>query len=1092
MPTKLMRIVKRFLKAEDAVVAMQVTVFSVMLLTSAGLVIDFGRAYSAHTSMQGFVDKAALAAAAELNGEADAIQRAQAAAQAVSQASAFVDGEAQFTVAVPLTFFARNPSEAPGGLDASNPGGNMMVTTDPALAQYVFVQAEARTIELTLMSVGLNSEGTNDVTAAARQRIINEGTVFLQGADLTINDAAPAGSVAYGDFGAYVDSEGTVSISRSDFVDAAIDLAEKEGIVADNGDGTFTVYATDPTTGTTETGQMTEQELRAFAAAVVQSDIDDGVIQTNDRGDIVFEGDETVGGDVLAEGNNSPAGADSMFEYAAASTGYSDDFRAQLAAATNDDGTIDRTTSISLNAFAVARLETSYCGPLSTLVMCNPFEDDAQGRSFADIMEGQEGTRMLLTAEVHAANGGAMPLDTPGSEIRLGLLANPWDEIGGDPTGVCAEENLSAFNGSAYEPNTLGTESDPRLNSPVTTDMLRDMCYLATIDAGLQCIGNEVLVEAAHPETVTTALNTIFDIWDAPLDRVLNQAVTTDRDFAPDYVAVHGMMTREELIENYVTMRDEAETEYYAMQADMDDAATRYYAAQAAGDNTALQEAYSDYQQAAYQQNSANSRYSFAVAEIASATETYPPIIRNTASRRNHVAGDGYGNHWGPMLLGDSCLDTRNGDPAQCTDAPYMDFPRTDADALENGSYNEVSAPYPADEVEYPVIEVVETADETSGNNGGGNGLGNSRGGPQGNNGWGNGDQCAPGGSGGNNNAENSDTVHHIHGAGNPDDCEEVATEESTTNTSTELSGDNLEYNAETLTYSVFNIGTGSDGGRDVAGWTVVNNSSEDESIHFSFRDTDGETAPSVGLVLNVPAGHAIDFQTTFVYDVRVAWENGAINMVALEESLTFNGLEGSTDIAVGLVPTFSSYFAVYYSPYENDNGLSLNNPDSTIEWDIAGASSMYDGYTTVERAYSGLLDASASSGGEQIQTLPRHYQFATTPSVEQTSERRLQRVTLVNCGALVNPVSVEGYAANPDHNGAYLAPVEGVVDLFLTRDVQVANCPGMANESDHIGAMNCWNNQISRAYVHAEFAGIQAPAAEDPGDYLSYAVLVQ
>ena len=36
-----------------------------------------------------------------------------------------------------------------GGLDPSNPGGNMMVTTDPALAQYVFVQAEARTIELT-------------------------------------------------------------------------------------------------------------------------------------------------------------------------------------------------------------------------------------------------------------------------------------------------------------------------------------------------------------------------------------------------------------------------------------------------------------------------------------------------------------------------------------------------------------------------------------------------------------------------------------------------------------------------------------------------------------------------------------------------------------------------------------------------------------------------------------------------------------------------------------------------------------------------------------------------------------------------------
>lgn len=57
----------------------QVVIFSVMLFGASGVVLDFGRVYSEHSQMQSYTDQAALAAAAELDFESDAIDRAVAA-----------------------------------------------------------------------------------------------------------------------------------------------------------------------------------------------------------------------------------------------------------------------------------------------------------------------------------------------------------------------------------------------------------------------------------------------------------------------------------------------------------------------------------------------------------------------------------------------------------------------------------------------------------------------------------------------------------------------------------------------------------------------------------------------------------------------------------------------------------------------------------------------------------------------------------------------------------------------------------------------------------------------------------------------------
>ncbi|MEM9145558.1 MAG: pilus assembly protein TadG-related protein [Pseudomonadota bacterium] len=54
----------------------QVLILSILLFGTTGMVLDSGRVYQMHSKMQSFADQVALAAAAELDGEPDAIQRA--------------------------------------------------------------------------------------------------------------------------------------------------------------------------------------------------------------------------------------------------------------------------------------------------------------------------------------------------------------------------------------------------------------------------------------------------------------------------------------------------------------------------------------------------------------------------------------------------------------------------------------------------------------------------------------------------------------------------------------------------------------------------------------------------------------------------------------------------------------------------------------------------------------------------------------------------------------------------------------------------------------------------------------------------------
>lgn len=76
---------------EEGAVTIFIVIMFAFLLGLAGLVFDVGRIYNVHSQAQAYVDEVALAAAAELDGEAGSLQRAIRAAVGDTQRNALLD-----------------------------------------------------------------------------------------------------------------------------------------------------------------------------------------------------------------------------------------------------------------------------------------------------------------------------------------------------------------------------------------------------------------------------------------------------------------------------------------------------------------------------------------------------------------------------------------------------------------------------------------------------------------------------------------------------------------------------------------------------------------------------------------------------------------------------------------------------------------------------------------------------------------------------------------------------------------------------------------------------------------------------------------
>ena len=203
----------------------------------------------------------------------------------------------------------------------------------------------------------------------------------------------------------------------------------------------------------------------------------------------------------------------------------------------------NKINDFSVATAAVATSKRVMCGGMSTLVMCNPFENHAT-TSWQEQMETSQGYRMRVTADV---TDGSKPSNFSGGEsrIRLGLLKSP-DDLLEVRNIVCSDTSKLP----GYATTSLSLET------------LKDMCMLATVETGMSCVNDKVAFKAAHPTTVTTGLGVVFDMYDGPMADIMD--ASSDINFAhnlptslgypaninrsdlfhPDLVPALGKMTR--------------------------------------------------------------------------------------------------------------------------------------------------------------------------------------------------------------------------------------------------------------------------------------------------------------------------------------------------------------------------------------------------------------------------------------------------------------------------------------------------------------------------------------------------------------------
>lgn len=105
---------RSFAKSDEGTIAVLMGVSLVAFIALGGLVFDIGRYSAAHTDLQSYADQVALAAAAELDGQGDAFDRAnRAAAVLIEHSVSFTQGDGVLSGALDyeLTFYEAIPDD---------------------------------------------------------------------------------------------------------------------------------------------------------------------------------------------------------------------------------------------------------------------------------------------------------------------------------------------------------------------------------------------------------------------------------------------------------------------------------------------------------------------------------------------------------------------------------------------------------------------------------------------------------------------------------------------------------------------------------------------------------------------------------------------------------------------------------------------------------------------------------------------------------------------------------------------------------------------------------------------------------------------
>jgi len=135
-----------FASDERGAMTIYMLLMAVLLIGLLGLVVDSSRSFVAHSNMQNYVDDMVLAAANELDGQPDAIERAKAVitSSLLAKGTSVTMAEAE-TFALDSVFFLTGAPRSPTSSLSVDDFGDL-VTTDPTLATHVLMTTAPQSV----------------------------------------------------------------------------------------------------------------------------------------------------------------------------------------------------------------------------------------------------------------------------------------------------------------------------------------------------------------------------------------------------------------------------------------------------------------------------------------------------------------------------------------------------------------------------------------------------------------------------------------------------------------------------------------------------------------------------------------------------------------------------------------------------------------------------------------------------------------------------------------------------------------------------------------------------------------------------------
>ncbi|MEM9048587.1 MAG: pilus assembly protein TadG-related protein [Pseudomonadota bacterium] len=167
---------KRFMREERGTVTTFVLVMTVGMVLLAGVAIDFGRSFSAHSQMQAYVDSIALAAANELDRQSDAIERAKEVVdtELIKLSTTLTGSDDTFSVDR-VIFLSDQPTNNGAPLQPIHYAH--LMTTDPTAATHVLVVAAARGVPWTLLAINADTS-TNPSTPIQTAAVATNSYIY--------------------------------------------------------------------------------------------------------------------------------------------------------------------------------------------------------------------------------------------------------------------------------------------------------------------------------------------------------------------------------------------------------------------------------------------------------------------------------------------------------------------------------------------------------------------------------------------------------------------------------------------------------------------------------------------------------------------------------------------------------------------------------------------------------------------------------------------------------------------------------------------------------------------------------------------------